>query len=376
MALMHGGFVGVVADKVFHVHPALLALISAASMFGNLSSFFWARVADGRRKVPLLVALLSGCVTCVAAIALIPISPAGSLLLAASVIACQLLQAGLSSVRGLVWTLNYPRDVRGRVTARLSILTTLTITLISLAAGAALDASPESFRWLYLAGALAAALGVYAFSGVRLIGESEQITLERDARAPTGPEAPAARGMLGVLRADSAFARYQIWQFVLGASNMMIEAPLIYLVSRELQASYIVSIALTQAIPLGLSVVMMPFWAAWLDRVHVLDFRAGHSWLFTGSTLLTWTGALTGSLWLVAAGRVVSGVARGGGSLAWSLGHNDFAAPDRVTLYKGIHVTLTGVSAGSSARSRVSARRSPRSAASARRCSCCPPRSR
>jgi hypothetical protein len=146
-----------------------------------------------------------------------------------------------------------------------------------------------------------------------------------------------------VLRADSAFARYQVWQFVLGASNMMIEAPLIYLVSRELQASYVVSIALTQAIPLGLSVVMMPFWAAWLDRVHVLDFRAGHSWLFTGSTLLTWTGALTGSLWLVAAGRVLAGVARGGGSLAWSLGHNDFAAPDRVTLYMGIHVTLTGV---------------------------------
>ncbi len=343
MALMHGGFVGVVADKVFHVHPALLALISAASMFGNLSSFFWARLADGRRKVPLLVALLSGCVTCTAVIGLVPASPEGSLLLAGSVIACHLLQGGLSAVRGLVWTLNYPRDVRGRVTARLAILTTLTITLVSLAAGAVLDAEPASFHWLYAGGAAIAALGVFAFAGVRLMGEAEQVALERDARAPAGALAPASRGMLGVLRSDSAFARYQVWQFVLGASNMMIEAPLIYLVSRELQASYLVSIALTQAIPLGLSVVMMPFWAAWFDRVHVLDFRAGHSWLFTFSTLLTWTGALTGSLWLVGAGRVLSGIARGGGSLAWSLGHNDFAAPDRVTLYMGIHVTLTGV---------------------------------
>ena len=31
------------------------------------------------------------------------------------------------------------------------------------------------------------------------------------------------------------------WQFLLGVSNMMIEPPLIYLVSRELQASYSVS---------------------------------------------------------------------------------------------------------------------------------------
>lgn len=343
MALMQGGFVGVVADKVFHVHPALLALISAASMFGNLSSFFWARVADGRRKLPVLLGLLSGCAACIAAIALVPISPTGSLLIAASVIACQLLQAGLSAVRGLVWTLNYPRDVRGRITARLSILTTLTMTFVSLAAGAVLDAHPESFRWLYAAGAVAAVAGVFVFSGVRLIGEAEQIALERDARSPLGLDLPPARGMFGVLRSDRAFARYEVWQFVLGASNMMIEAPLIYLVSRELQASYMASIALTQAIPLGLSVVMMPLWAAWLDRVHVLDFRAGHSWLFTFSTLLTWTGALAGSLWLIGAGRVLSGIARGGGSLAWSLGHNDFAAPDRVTLYMGIHVTLTGL---------------------------------
>src|SRR5688572_3499538 len=53
LALLEGGFLGVLADKVFHVHPALLALISAAPMFGNLSSFFWARVAEGRRTVPM-----------------------------------------------------------------------------------------------------------------------------------------------------------------------------------------------------------------------------------------------------------------------------------------------------------------------------------
>ena len=37
------------------------------------------------------------------------------------------------------------------------------------------------------------------------------------------------------------------------------------------------------------------------------------------------------------------GVARGGGSLAWQLGHNDFARADQLSAYMGIHVTLTGV---------------------------------
>jgi hypothetical protein len=184
---------------------------------------------------------------------------------------------------------------------------------------------------------------------VRLLGEDAHLALERGdevaAVAGSGAPLPPARprGIVAVLRRDRAFARYQAWQFVLGASNMMIEAPLIYLVSRELGAGYAASIALTQAIPFGLSIVMMPVWAAWLDRVHILDFRAGHSWLFAISQLLTWGGALLGSLWVIGAGRVLLGFARGGGSLAWNLGHNDFAAPDSVALYMGIHVTLTGV---------------------------------
>jgi hypothetical protein len=40
---------------------------------------------------------------------------------------------------------------------------------------------------------------------------------------------------------------------------------------------------------------------------------------------------------------MIDGVSRGGGMLAWNLGHNDFADRRMVPLYMGIHVTLTGV---------------------------------
>jgi hypothetical protein len=150
-------------------------------------------------------------------------------------------------------------------------------------------------------------------------------------------------GFLEVLRHDRHYARYQIYQFTAGAANMIIEAPLVYLITRQLGAGYTESIALTTVIPFAVSVVTLPLWASYLDRVHVAEFRARQSVLWILSQLLLWVGALTGSLWWIGASRLVLGIARGGGSLAWQLGHNDFADQKSLSTYMGIHVTLTGV---------------------------------
>ena len=344
-ALMEGGFIGVIAAKIFHVHPGVLALISAAPMFGNLSSFFWAKLSLGRRKVPFIVGLQSLFIALVLVVALVPLSPAGVWLLVGSLIASRLVLGGIITIRSLVWTLNYPREARGRVTWRLSVLATLTILLTSLVGGFILDADPESFRLVYAAGALLAVAGVVAFSGVRLVDEAGQLALERGASAESDPEPSAGEptSAWAVLRQDPLYARYQSWQFLLGVSNMLIEAPLIYLVTVELGASFTVSIGLTLVIPLALSIVTIPLWASYLDQVHISEFRSRHSWLFATSQLFLWVGALSGSLALLALARAVLGLARGGGILAWQLGHNDFADPQRVGLYMGIHVTLTGI---------------------------------
>ena len=146
-----------------------------------------------------------------------------------------------------------------------------------------------------------------------------------------------------VLREDRSYAHYQACQFLLGVSNMMIEAPLIYLISHQLEASYTTSIGLTLAIPLGFSLLTLPLWAAYLDRVHISEFRARHSWIWVVAQAVTWYGAIRGSLVWIGLGRLLLGMGRGGGALAWQLGHNDFARPENVGLYMGVHVTLTGV---------------------------------
>jgi hypothetical protein len=340
-ALLEGGFVGVVADKVFELGPFGIALITASQLFGNLASAGWAWLGERARKVPLINALQFAVAALAAGIALLPVSSAGGKLFVAALIAAHVVRGGITTLRSVIWTQNYAAGVRARVTARLTFLNQGVLALAALAAGAWLDHSALSFREPYLLGALLGGVGALAFSRLAMRGE------ESADAVPLGSHAAAARGprasIFAVLREDPHYARYLLWQSVLGASNMMIEPAVVVLVSRELAADTMTSVALTTAIPVGLGVLLLPIWAAYVDRVHVAEFRAKHSWLWVISQAATGYGALAGSLAWIAAGRIVLGVARGGGTLAWNIGHNDFAKPERAGAYMGVHATLTGL---------------------------------
>ena len=54
-------------------------------------------------------------------------------------------------------------------------------------------------------------------------------------------------------------------------------------------------------------------------------------------------GALLESLIWLGIARAIWGIAMAGGTLAWSLGHNDFASQKELSSYMGVHVTLTGI---------------------------------
>lgn len=335
-ALMEGGFVGVIADKVYHAHPALIALATAAPMFGNLSSVWWARLAERVRTVPLLLALQAALVVCVAGVALLPRTALGGALLMTLLVAARLAIGAIVTVRSLVWTRNYPRAVRARVTSRLAILSQAVMAATAALAGSVLDRHEAALPWLYAAGAAAGVLGVWSYTGVRL-----REPLRDDAAA--GASAPERISALRMLREDPLYARYLGWQFLLGVSNMMIEPAVVYAVSREMGAGYGTSIALVVVVPMVLSVATLPLWAGWVDRMHAAEFRARHSWLWVISQGVMGIGTLLGSVFWIGFGRVVFGIARGGGNLAWSLGHNDFAHPERAGLYMGVHATLTGL---------------------------------
>ena len=339
LSLLEGGFVAVVAAKAFDVPPWVIAVISAAPMFGNLSSFIWNRIATARPKVPMVTVLQVLVLLCVAAIAVSPRSGAATWVLLGSVILGRVLIAGILTVRSVTWSLNYERALRATVTARLQALASLMVVVSTSVAGLVLDAHPENFRWLYGAGAVLGGLGVWAFRGVRVVREKRHQVLER-----RGQRDPSNRNaFLAILRADPRYARYQLHQFISGAAAMMLEPPLVYLVTRQIGASYVASIGIVMLIPFLLNLATMPLWARYLDRVHVAEFRARQNSLWVIGVVVMFWGALTLSLGWLALGRVITGITNGGGSLAWQLGHNDFAPRDQLSAYMGIHVTLTGL---------------------------------
>ena len=339
LVLLEGGVVGVIAAKFYQVSPLTLAIISAAPMFANLSSFAWNRVASGRPKVSLACLLQVGILLCVLAVAVAPINDTGAVVLVASMIISRILVAGLVTIRSVIWSLNYARSKRAQATGQLQMIASLVTVIIASAVGPFLDRYPDGMPWLYAVGVLAGLIGIAFFRRVTVIGEAEHLQKESEASS----QRRQSVSFVTILRNDRRFAKYQMSMFAAGFGNMLIEAPLIFLITRELAASYATSIALTMVIPFTISLVSLPLWARYLDRVHVAQFRARQSLLWVVALILTLLGAVLGSILWLAISRVVMGIARGGGSLAWQLGHNDFAKPDQLSAYMGIHVTLTGV---------------------------------
>jgi len=361
IGLVDATVVGILARKTFSVTPVMFAIIMAAPMFANVTSFVWARMARGQAKIPAIVLLMVATLACVASISLLPVSPLGAALLTLLIVIARCLLAGVVTVRSTVWRMNYPRLIRGQITGRLTLISSVALSVIPLIGYAVLDQNPQAFRIVYPVAVVMAMVGVYTFSRVRLRGQKELLRFERGPDAelkPHGTPAPIYEydppperqsvkpTFWSILRQDHLFRQYMIYQFLLGSANMAATTVLVYIVAEmteQMANGYTISIAITTTIPMLLAMMTLPLWARHLDNVTIARFRVRHSAVFILSHLLTFVGATTGLLPLIAVGQMAQGTARGGAFLAWNLGHNDFAARHLVALYMGIHVTLTGV---------------------------------
>lgn len=357
LAMVEGAVIGVLAAKAFEMSPALFATIMAAPNFANVTSFFWARLARGQRKVSFINLLQIGMLVTTALIAVLPVSGYGPPLLTILIVLNRCFQTGVITIRSTVWRQNYPRQVRAQVTGRLTLINALLIAFVPLAGYALVDRNPQIFRVIYPLSAFIGLIGVWAYSRIRLRGERDLLRYENTQAArpqPHGAQGPiyeydpnAPTGNFWtVLRKDRLFRNYMLWQFVNGVANMAGDTVLVYLIAdmtRGMNNEYFVSISITNAIPMLVATLTLPMWARLLDRMHVIQFRSMGGWFWVGSQVGYYLGAMTGSLALLALARVIQGIARGGGMLAWNLGHNDFADRRMVAVYMGIHVTLTGV---------------------------------
>lgn len=388
-ALAEGTFTGVVASKYFNAGPFLIAVITAAPMFGNILALLWAQLAEDRPKVRFINGLQIGVSICIAAVALTYFIPVRSVTLgnlrlddyalagwtfATLIILARIMASGIVTLRSAVWRMNYPRQLRGQIISRINGVYNTVLAGMVLLAAFWLDHYPGAYAIIYPVVALVSLFGVLQYSRIRVRGEGallrrvrlrpaapavdeaivgggETIGYERVEAARNGRVGPI-RGTLRqmgrsltLLKTDPVFREYQWWQFMLGASFMMMFPSLIYMVSREMtnpNTQYVLAVIVLQMLPMMTGVVFLQVWAPIFDRTPLFLFRVWLGFVAIIAHLLVLTGALTDQLLIVAAGTFMVGVAMGGGQLAWQLGQNAFATREKVGTYMGLHVMLTG----------------------------------
>ncbi len=350
MACVEGGVIGVIAKKTFDAPDAVIAALSAAPAMANITGFFWIRLLRGRDRVRAVVVTQLLWMLCVALIAAAPVNTLGLAMLVILAICARSALAGLYNARSELWRANYARQARAHVTGRLTIVHSLVSGLAGLAIAWGMDMyaeqAPWTFRPLYLAAAALGLIGAWCFSNVRWRARASILAEER---TPGSESARAGAGtMISVLKNDAAYRRFMSAQFVLGMAQLAGTAPFVSAVAEMMD--YSAAIALTHVIPILMPIVSIPMWSRLLDRMHIVNFRVYHTWVFVIANVITCAalllgagGALALAIPLLYLSRGVVGVGFGGGRLAWAIGHHDFAPPHLANVYTGIHVTLTGV---------------------------------
>lgn len=336
--LVRTGFEGVVSERLLNFAVAVLTASTAAA---NVISFIWARLSHGREKVRFVNTLQIAMIVLVASIGLAPRTVGGLVWIIITVIAARLCWAGFITVRATIWSRNYARVDRARLAGRIATVQVLTAAALGVTLGTVMEHQPNAFRILFPIGGVVAIGGAWCWSRIR-VRRGRALVRDELAAGREGMPSLNPADVVRVLRSDPMYARFMLCMFLVGLGNLTITAPLIVILREQFDMGYQGGIIVANSLPLAMMPVSIPLWRRLLDRVHVITFRAIHSWCFVVAAIMFLLGVGLHAAPLLYVATAVQGLAFGGGVLAWNLGHLDFAPAHRATQYMGVHVTLTG----------------------------------
>lgn len=347
LAVIEGGVIGVYTKQTYSgVVPQstlniAVAVIGVSFEIANLVSFVWSSVSVGRAKIPLINTLQTAVVMLVSGIALIPRSSAGLGILMAVVMIARVCWSGIITIRPTIWRANYAPRVRARIVGKFSTLQQVIVAVVGIMLGATLDHSSGASPVLMTVLAGLGLVGVWATGKQRVRGGPAAIRAEVSGGVLRPWQGPGI--VWKILRGDARFAQFMIAMFILGFGNLMLTPILVIILKEQFGQGYLGGILVTTAIPSTVMPLAIPLWARFLDRAHVVRFRSIHGWTFVLSISIFVAAILLHRMEVMYVGAIVQGVAMGGGSLAWNLGHVDFAPPAQVSHYMATHVTLNGL---------------------------------
>jgi len=357
-ALMEGGVLGVIIKNGFQnqVNDWLLniavAIATGAPFFSNLISFLWVKLSRGRSKALLVSNLAILFCFCTFIMSFVPFSEIGLFFFLLIVIIARLAWSGILTIRSNIWRANYPRHIRGKVTAKLATLSALIMSVCGALVGWILDWNFDYFRWIFMVFAALSLLGAYRYRHLAVRHQQKEIVRENDSTNNR-----SFISMLMLLKYNKAFGKYMLAMFILGSGNLMFMAPLIVYFNEHTQVEQLQQILITTAIPLALIPFAVRWWARLLDGNHIFYFRSIHSWGFVFALLFFFLAQISSFVFLYYVASLVYGIAISGGVIGWNLGHNDFVDNKSNTNkkvgfnnrdenpmdYMAVHVTLTGI---------------------------------
>lgn len=353
--VIEGNTSAIVVAKTFHADTLLIPVVTATPMLANLLTLLWGAVLRGRPRQQVFAALAAGAIISFASVGLTDSrwEVWGGWIFVLQLALSRIFLAGLITVRTSMWGVNYPTAYRARITGRLQILRFMMGLFATAAVTQLFTANPEHYRWIYPLVGLIGMLSLVPIRGVRVRGEAAELRRLASERGDGSSPGIAEnmRQCTAILRTDRPFARYCTAMFFLGSSNFMIDPVIAIVATQRLNYSYFWSSALLDLLPNLVMLFSIPFWARLFDQDGVVRFRVINSSIWTASAVFAAVGlallSVGGLVWLALAllwaSRVCNGLGRGGGSIAWNLGHLHFSSRSDADLYMGIHVGLTGI---------------------------------
>jgi len=327
---MLGDLAALIAVKSLSAPAWEVAVLTAAAPLGNLLAVFWSRpIATAPRVIPFAFWPEAG-----TSVLLIAMMFAGtSHTFTIGLCLYLLLRAPLLQAQSAIYRANFPARWRSWLVARVTALSEILIAASGLVFGYLLELSPGNYRGLLALAGACGLLGAYQVARIRVQGEAQ-------AKPAVALGDFSWDRILGVLRKDHRFRRYEFSFSIFGFANIMTLPILPLFLKKELGISYENAGLILVTMPMMIDVLLLPLWGRLLDRHNPLLMRAIFNLIFAGGMLFY---PLAHSLWTFAAGRAIVALVQGGSGLVWTLGINYFARRADVPVYMGLHQSLTGI---------------------------------
>ncbi|MFI4882515.1 MAG: hypothetical protein ACIAQU_08025, partial [Phycisphaerales bacterium JB064] len=156
-----------------------VGVLAAAPAMANITSFVWVKLSHGSPKIRFMNLLQLALLAMVLVIAFSPRSGLGLVTTTLAVVAGRMFWAGLVTIRSTVWSYNYRRDTRAQITGKFATIQVLSLAILGLGLGQAMDLDDRAFRVMLPLGVLLAGVGVWHYSKIRVRHEASLLAGER-----------------------------------------------------------------------------------------------------------------------------------------------------------------------------------------------------